>query len=367
AFDLAGDAGGQSFRLRARPVRHRQPRRARAGRGRDGKTAHRSGADDENVQAGERARVPVDTGGPGDGEVDADADQAEAKPVDAGFRAGPLAGAQREAPQVAQRPAERPPVARQLQRRPDLTEDLALAHHHRLKPARHREEMLDRAVLIVHVQAGGQLVRRNARVPGKQLAHPGDPAVEAAHLGVDLNPVAGGDHERLRDVRQQRDVVQQLAERVTADRGALEDRDRRALVAQANDEDAHCCTAYASAAAWSAACPNRSALRRCAWKARICSSIDRSTLRTSTPSGTLSTSGAKFRMLVTPAVTRRSHIAWAAPAGTAITPIAMPCAATTASSSLTCLMITLPSSRPTSDWSLSRTASMRNPLVRNPP
>ena len=95
--------------------------------------------------------------------------------------------------------------------------------------------------------------------------------------------------------------------------------------------------------------------------------MDRSTLRTSTPAGTFSTTGAKFRMLVTPAATSRSHIVWAAPAGTAITPIAMPFAATTASSSSTWLTITPPSSRPTSDRSLSSTASMRNPLVMKPP
>ena len=76
-------------------------------------------------------------------------------------------------------------------------------------------------------------------MPGEQFADPGDAAVEPVHLGVDLDPVAGRDHERLRDVRQVRDVVQQLAERVAADRGALEGRDRRALVAEADDQDAH--------------------------------------------------------------------------------------------------------------------------------
>src|SRR5215470_5652823 len=227
--------------------------------------------------------------------------------------------------------------------------------------------MLDRAVLVVHVQAGGQLMLRNARVPGKQLAHPGNPAVEAAHLGVDLDPVAGGDHERLRDVRQERDIVQQLAERVTADRGALEDRDWRALVAQANDEDAHCCTAYASAAAWSAACPNRSALRRCAWKARICSSIDRSTLRTSTPSGTLSTMGAKFKTLVTPAATSRSHTTCADPAGVAITPIATLSLATTASSSSTWRTVSLAILLPTIAVSESSMAAIVKPRETKPP
>src|SRR3984885_1288719 len=306
------------------------------------------------------------------GELDAHADQAETEPVDAGLGAGALPGAQGEPPEVAQRPAERPVVAGHLQRRPHLPEYLVLAHHHRLEAARDREQVLDRAVLVVDVEAGGQLGGGDARVPRQQVAHPGDAAVEPADLGVDLHPVAGGDHERLGDVGQPRDVVQQLAERVAADGGALKRRDRCALVAQSDDEDAHCSgptlnTAYASAAVGSGACSNRSADRRCAWKARICSSIDRSTLRTSTPSGTLRTSGAKFRMLVTPAATSRSHTDWAAPAGTAITPIAMFWLGATDSSSLAGRTTPPPMSLPIRDWSVSKTASIWNPLVTNPP
>jgi hypothetical protein len=86
-------------------------------------------------------------------------------------------------------------------------------------------------------------------VPGQQLAHPGHAAVETVDLGVDLDPVAGGDDKGLRDVRQAGDIMQQLVQRVTADRGPLENRDWRALVTQADNEDAHPCTAYTSAAA----------------------------------------------------------------------------------------------------------------------
>ena len=39
------------------------------------------------------------------------------------------------------------------------------------------------------------------------------------------------------------------------------------------------------------------------------------------PGGTVSTTGAKFKMLVTPALTRRSAASWAAPPGVATTPI----------------------------------------------
>ena len=51
---------------------------------------------------------------------------------------------------------------------------------------------------------------------------------------------------------------------------------------------------------------------RVSWKERICSSAARSTLRTSTCAGTDSTTGAKLRMLVTPAATSRSQTSCAA-------------------------------------------------------
>src|SRR6478609_6957759 len=56
--------------------------------------------------------------------------------------------------------------------------------------------------------------------------------------------------------------------------------------------------------------------------------MERSTLRTSTCSGTASTIGAKFRMLVTPHATSRSATSCAATAGVAITPMATSWSAT---------------------------------------
>ena len=88
----------------------------------------------------------------------------------------------------------------------------------------------------------------------------------------------------------------------------------RAAVAQSDDEETHAgITAGTSpsgpfrlGAGWHARRPERRRPRRlaaasspalrCSWKARICSSMERSTLRTSTPSGTDSTVGAKLRM-----------------------------------------------------------------------
>ncbi len=81
-----------------------------------------------------------------------------------------------------------------------LAEYLALADDHGVEPAGHREQVLDGAVLVVHVQVRGQLGQRDSGVPGQQLADRRDAAVELADLGVDLHPVAGAQHERARDV-----------------------------------------------------------------------------------------------------------------------------------------------------------------------
>src|SRR5690606_24165848 len=123
------------------------------------------------------------------------------------------------------------------------------------------------------------------------------------------DPVAGRDHEGLRHARLVLHVVQQLHQRVAGDRHALQHGHRGGPVAEPDGQHAHCV---------STAMSGPPALR-CSWNARICSSMERSTLRTSTVSGTLSTTGAKLRMLVTPAATTRSHTSCAAAAGVAST------------------------------------------------
>jgi hypothetical protein len=71
-------------------------------------------------------------------------------------------------------------------------------------------------------------------------------------------------------------LVEHLRELVGADRGPFEQRDRCGPVGQPDDEEAHPTP--------SSALPPIGRILRCSWKDRICSSIARSTLRTSTPS-----------------------------------------------------------------------------------
>ena len=83
------------------------------------------------------------------------------------------------------------------QRLADLAEDLALADHHRVEPGRHLEQVRDRRLVVVHVEGGTTSSGRCAGQVAEQPVRSLDAAVEAVDLGVDLDPVAGGEHEGL--------------------------------------------------------------------------------------------------------------------------------------------------------------------------
>ncbi len=180
------------------------------------------------------------------GHREPDAHQAHPGPVDARLRVRPLARVQRVGAQFGEGTAEGALLPGGLQGLAHLAEYLALADHHRVKPAGDRQQMLDGTVLVVHVKVRGELGERDAGVPGQQLADGRYPAVELVHVGVDLRAVAGADHEGPRDVLGLENVVRQLAERVTGHDGPLERGERCAGVAEADHEHAHFAIACAS-------------------------------------------------------------------------------------------------------------------------
>jgi hypothetical protein len=63
--------------------------------------------------------------------------------------------------------------------------------------------------------------------------------MEPVDVGVDLKPVACRDHEGLGHRVGVRQVHEQLGQRVTTDRGPLQERHRGALVTEADHEHAH--------------------------------------------------------------------------------------------------------------------------------
>jgi hypothetical protein len=176
---------------------------------------------------------------PPGGQAQAHADQVRPGPVDSGLGVRALSGPQRHPADLAEFPAERLLLPGGGQRLAHLAQDLAFADHHRVEPADDLEQVLQGPVLVVHVQVRRQLGQRDAGVPGQQLADRADPTVELVHVGVDLDPVAGRNDEGAGHVLGRRDVAAQLAQLVAADRGALQDRDGRAFVAQPDHEHAH--------------------------------------------------------------------------------------------------------------------------------
>ena len=151
----------------------------------------------------------------------------------------PLGRAQRERAEFVEGVADRLVLARQGQGPAHLAEDLAFADHHGFQAAGHRQQMLHRPVFVVHVQVRRELGQRDAAVPGEHLADDRHARVELVHLGVDLDPVAGGYGERASDVLGVEHVTQQLAQRVTAHRGPFQDGHRSAAMAQPHYQDAH--------------------------------------------------------------------------------------------------------------------------------
>ena len=159
-----------------------------------------------------------------------------------------------------------------------LPEDLRLADGHRVEAGRDGEDVRDAAVLVVDEQVRlelGPVERAHLRQGG---GHVGQRTVEGEALGIHLGAVARGDHDGLADVLRAQHGGLERGARLGVEGDGLEEGERGAVVRQPEDDEAHDEAPSGTATFWP-------------WKARICSSVDRSTLRTTTPSGTASTAG----------------------------------------------------------------------------
>ena len=74
---------------------------------------------------------------------------------------------------------------------PDLAQYLVLAHHHRVEPGRHAEQVPHRFGVVKGVELVGDGLGRQSRVLGEHFADVGVTTVEALGVGVDLGAVAG--------------------------------------------------------------------------------------------------------------------------------------------------------------------------------
>ena len=159
--------------------------------------------------------------------------------VDAGLGVGSLADPQRLLEQHVEGGPHGAGLLAAGQRVSGLAEDLGLADGHRVEPGGDLEEVGHRAVVVVDVEVGQEILGGAARAFDEQPGQLLDAAVEAVDVGVDLQAVAGRDDGGLRHVLSRCDVARELGGPLAVDGDALQQRYGRGPVGDADHEDAH--------------------------------------------------------------------------------------------------------------------------------
>ena len=198
----------------------------------------------------------------------------------------------------------RPGIAallRGAKRRSDLTENLVFADQHRVEARRHREEVLCSALLVVHVHVRRQLVESDAGVPGQQVrdsaATPAwnfsTDAYSSTRLQVDSTIASSTAATRPRHRATCSPASADSETRSSNGNGALrcDSPTTSRLTRSTPVQDRACQTV-----------PTPDAVRgtrgsAARWRGRPCAARH--------PAGTVSTAGAKFSTLRTPAATNR--------------------------------------------------------------
>ncbi len=152
---------------------------------------------------------PVEVAEVDGGDLERGGDDALPGLVDAGLGVRPLADPQRLLHQLVQQPAGGVGLGGRVVGVAELAEDLRLADDHRVEPGGHPERVPHGRLVVVHVEVAGQLGGRDAGLLGEHVADVAEAAVEAGDRRVDLDPVAGGEHHGLADVRLGDQLVQQ--------------------------------------------------------------------------------------------------------------------------------------------------------------
>ena len=287
----SSDVASRSARSSA-AVGDRDRTDATAAQRRAGERTHRPRADDQRAPAGQRAEHRL-------GAVDRDRHDGGAGLVDAGVGVRALADAQRRLGQVVQHRADRAGLGRQRVRRAQLAEDLGLTDDHRVEPRGDGEHVLGGRFGEVDVEVVGQLGHRQRRVPrqdrGSPRRRPGGTArrrrTPRSRLHVDSSSTSLTDSARCSSSSVLRRSSAGTTARSSSETGAVrcDSPTTRTLIG------------------WPP--PAAQAPRPCGSRGRTGSAVPppgRPCARRRA-AGTVSTTGAKFRMLVTPAATSRSH------------------------------------------------------------
>ena len=108
---------------------------------------------------------------------------------------------------------------------------------HRIESRGHVEEMPDRLGVMKSVKLVGDRLRRHARMAGEHLADIGNTAMEPLRVGVHLDAVASGQHDRLAEMFGGGELAQDFRQVLGRDSKPLEQVKRSgSVVASDNDE-----------------------------------------------------------------------------------------------------------------------------------
>ena len=121
----------------------------------------------------------------------------------------------------------------------DLTEDLMLAHDRRVEPSRDGEEVANRLGIVQGVEMVGDVFRREAGVATDELSDVLVAAMEPLGIRVDLDTVAGGEHDDFGKIVGRAEIGERLRDVVGRDRHPLEHGERSRPVITTDGDDRH--------------------------------------------------------------------------------------------------------------------------------
>ncbi len=234
--------GGEALGLGAVAVGDGQGPDAGAGEGRGGEGAHGPGADDGGAGLGEAVLEAV----PGEralGEVEGGGDDGGRGGVDVGLGVDALPDAQGLLEELVEVAADLVGLARGVVGVAELAEDLRFAGDHGVESGGDAEGVGDGVGAVAHVPAGGEvevgLDLGEAPDAVELVDDGGEPAVEAAGDGVDLDPVAGGEDDGLADLAAAQERAREFGGGLGPDREPFQGLDRCAAVRDADNQEVH--------------------------------------------------------------------------------------------------------------------------------
>ncbi len=227
-----GDARGHALGDGRRAVGHHHPTGSAGDQGGSRQGPHRPCADDEHPALGE---VTEDLGSG----IEGDGHHGDAGAVDAGLGVDPLAGSQGPLADAVEHASGGTAVLAPDEAGTHLAQYLGLAHHHRVQSCGDGEQVGHGGGVEVHVAVLDEGPAIAPRPLGHQVGNGCHRRVEAGHVGVDLDPVAGRQDHRLGDDVAGREVGREPLSLDGGESQLIENPGGSRSVVDAHDEEGH--------------------------------------------------------------------------------------------------------------------------------